>query len=97
MIDISNILEEIMTYITKQLDDDIIELNDYEISLETNEIDKDIIKHIYLYILSKLSYSYIVYVKNNINLCKIKINNIIISLEIKIIDDKYVLLINTEI
>ena len=97
MIDISNILEEIMTYITKQLDDDIIELNDYEISLETNEIDKDIIKHIYLYILSKLSYSYIVYFKNNINLCKIKINNIIISLEIKIIDDKYVLLINTEI
>jgi hypothetical protein len=96
MMDISNIMQLINEYINKQLEDDIIELNYYEIPLDDIDIDANIIKDIYKY-LSNIPY---INKLSNINdkyYCSMKISNIIISIKLVSIDDKNTLVLTTDI
>ena len=94
--DISNIMQLIIDYINKQLEDDIIDLDYYEIPLENIDIDTNIIKDIYKY-LSNILYISNLSNKNDKSSCKIKISNIIISIKIMSYNDKNTLVLTTDI
>ncbi len=97
MMDISNIMQLIIDYINKQLEDDIIDLDYYEIPLENIEIDTNIMKDIYKYLSNNMVYINDLSNKNNKYCCKIKVSNIIISIKIISYNDKNTLVLTTDI